>query len=720
MSDGETKGEMSLAAATDILETSPDERDAESVSTAEVERALLTVVRRGGREAKDLSGATLPDLDLSHQVLRGVDTAPLDLSGATVGAIDLTNATVRVPVILDDADVGTVTLDDTTFEHDTTANGATIDGFVAHETTFRGNAEFEAATLTDRFDCREATFEDNVYFDGATFEASAAFSAASFYGASNRLGDNTRFREATFRGEADFRQADFEFTRFDDATFEAEAIFEEATFEGDAAFTGTVFEARADFDETRCDGDISFDDVTFGAQADFRGVAYRGGARNLEDDATFEGSNFEGEADFEKSVFRYTNFDAATFASLAHFQECVWNDDAHFRNTSFEGTADFDEARFGGDADFTGSEFGVDCVFRGAEFQGRDNHLDTAATFVDVSFAGDADFDNAVFEAATFTDVVFDGLLDFRKAVFENDFAFEMIPRTNEAYVNFTEASLRTGRIVQPADNWVRYDLTRASIGAVELDAERSADRQELLDYFRFCETEFDAYDEYDFDFSDHTDYLDRNRYVLHEFDSSWADHDPAVPMVPAVVERTYLKAKTAASGVGNRQAAGEFRVKRQQFARRKYWDIVGDATEDAGTRLRNAARALENLFLGITCGHGLRLSRIAVVFALFPVLPALLYTYGGLLPGLSPELFATTGVIEERTVATAGEILSDTGIRAFYANLSFSYITFLTIGYGNASPQGGIANLLAAGSVYVSVILSGLVLYALIKRSEV
>jgi hypothetical protein len=52
--------------------------------------------------------------------------------------------------------------------------------------------------------------------------------------------------------------------------------------------------------------------------------------------------------------------------------------------------------------------------------------------------------------------------------------------------------------------------------------------------------------------------------------------------------------------------------------------------------------------------------------------------------------------------------------------NIYFSYITFLTIGYGGIGPEGIAARFTAAGLVYMNVILAGLFLYALIKRSEV
>jgi len=106
-----------------------------------------------------------------------------------------------------------------------------------------------------------------------------------------------------------------------------------------------------------------------------------------------------------------------------------------------------------------------------------------------------------------------------------------------------------------------------------------------------------------------------------------------------------------------------------------------------------------------------MRLVRIIAVFLLFPMLPALLYTFGG-------PMFTTTA--ENSQLASFGALTTASGQAILYENIHFSYITFLTIGYGNIGPSGALARMLAGIEVYVSVILSGLVLYGLIKRSEI
>jgi hypothetical protein len=195
---------------------------------------------------------------------------------------------------------------------------------------------------------------------------------------------------------------------------------------------------------------------------------------------------------------------------------------------------------------------------------------------------------------------------------------------------------------------------------------------------------------------------------VLHEFDTGTASYELDEEMTPETIEKTYLKAKQSASDQSQLKAAGEFRVRRQQAARDKFNGIAIDPRESLGTRIQNALRSIENSFLGITCGYGLRLYRITAVFVIFPIISAFIFTFGG-------RLFKTgAGQIPLTELFTAS------GVETFFINVYFSYITFLTIGYGNIAPQGMGARLLAAILVYMNVILAGLFLYALIKRSEV
>lgn len=713
MTDASAEAETAdaVAAARDVLAMSPAERREAGIDERDVNDALLTVANHGDREDKALGAVTLPGIDLDYALVDGADRHPLDLTGATVeGPISAVHADVRVPVLLDEARIESLTLDEARFGGEFSLEDATVAGEVsAFETRFDGDAEFAGTTFEGGFDADEAVFDDDATFDDATFEGQVRARGAEFHGRSNLLDDNVSFRRAAFGTTVEFEEAEFDFCHFEGATFAAEANFQEARFDGDADFTGATFEALADFDETDFVEDATFEDVRFRGRADFRGGEFHGGARVLEDDLTFAGATFEAEADFRRALFRYVNFEGTTFEAAARFEEAAFRADADFGDAEFVAEADFDEARFGEDADFTGVHFRDRAVFRGAEFSGGANHLEDDARFVDAHFDRDADFEAAIFSSGNFEGTVFHGVANFRASHFEDRVDFKALEMDGDAVVDFSGATVKGGRIVQPADDWVHYDLTRASLGNVDLEAERKHDHEQLLDYFRFCETQFDEFDGNEFDFSHHVDYLDRNDWVLHTFDDRvGVDHEFPVEMTPEVIEATYLKAKNSASAAGNKKAAGEFRVKRQQYARRKNLAVVRDPEAGLATRGRNLARATENAFLGITCGHGMRLLRIATVFLVTPLFVAGLYAFGG------PSFRTSAGQI-----TSLDQLLTAEGQSILYENIHFSYISYTTIGYGNIGPEGALARMLAGTEAYLSAILAALVVYALVKRSE-
>jgi len=697
------------AAAAELLHLTPAERAERGVSDDDVRAAFLTVVREGDAAAKDLRGVELPAIDLDRLTVEGADRHPIDLRGATVASLSARFATIRLPIRLGDATVGDVTFDEAHVEEAVLADSVTVTGdFEAFEAEFAGDVEFEDATFEGRFDVDESTFANDVTFDGATFEGVVEARAAEFYGDSNLLDDNTSFTDASFGDLADFRQTEFGFTHFERATFAGEANFQEASFDGDAEFDEAVFEGFADFDEARFDGDTGFADVTFAGDADFRGAAFSGRERALDEDVTFAGSTFAGDADFRHARFRFVTFAEVAFGGIAHFQEAEFDADAEFRGASFDAEADFDEARFREDADFSAAEFAARAVFRGAEFTGGANFLEDDLTFEGAYFGADADFHNAEITSANFVDTAFGGEIDFSGTHFSDRIDFEASQVEGDAWVDFTRAKIVSGRIAQPAEDWVRYDLTLASLGDVELVAATDEDHRRLLDFFRFCRTEFTEFDGHEFDFSAHREYLDRNAWAIHEFhEPPDGDPDYELAMTPQVIETTYLKAKQSAAAVGDMKVAGEFRVKRQQYSRAENVTVVRDSTAPLWTRIKNLGRATENWFLGVTCGHGMRPIRIGFAFVLAPLLYVPFYAFGG-----GPFRTAAGQI-------SVGEALTPEGLATLFDVARFSYISYTTIGYGFLGPEGRGAEVFAASEAYLSVVLSALLVYALVKRSE-
>jgi len=684
----------------------PDERAAADISTANLTESLIGKLKDNTESTRAFIGAHLPRLDLDYIDIESDDQHPVDLRHTTIpGGISVLHGRFEEQLDLRHSTVGGLVADNCTFENGVLCTGTrftdTVDCFEA--TVTGDDTEFTEAVFTRQAIFDEVEFANDVSFTDAVFNAEASFEGTQFYGRSNETGDNTTFSGAIFDGDVSFLYATFEYIEFKDVSFDGDANFEKVTASGTVVFTGSTFAGVADFDEVTFGRDVLFDDTHFDQKASFRGVECRGGTALLVDDASFAGAVFSDHVTFKRGRFGYSNFTDAEFVDDAVFKRSEFTDDVLFDDVRFNGGADFDEVLFDGDSTFTNAVFAGTATFRGAIFNGGTNHIEDDAVFREATFVGAVDFSDVTCTSAEFTEVAFKQSADFTDAEFTDSLRLKAMSFGDDTYLNFTEATISEGRIVQPKNGWVRFDLTRSTVGDVELSAENPTDERELLDYARFCDTTFEG-----FTFSHHTDYLDRNDWNLHSFDDGTCPYEFAVEMTPDVVEKTYLRAKNSASAQSNVKAAGEFRVKRQQHARRKFFEIAADSSEPLLTRGQNAFRGIENLFLGISCGYGLRLYRITTVFALFPLFAGLLFALGG-----SPF---ETGAGQ----LAASELATSDGLRTLGLNLYFSYITFLTVGYGNIGPIGPGARFVSAFLVYMNVILAGLFLYALIKRSEI
>jgi uncharacterized protein YjbI with pentapeptide repeats len=711
MADAEsTDGDSHPAVDTSVLHLSPSERAERGIGADDVREALLAVARHGDADEKDLRGITLPALSLDRLRIDADDRHPLDLRGATIEELSAANARLGVPIRLDDAEIGGVSLDGATVAEPIHADGATFEGTLsAFDATFQDQFEAEEATFRDAVELDEAVFHQDVTFDDATFGGTVSARAGEFYGDSNLFDDNTSFTGATFRAPATFQQTTFGAVHFEEVSFDEQVSFQAVAFDGDVEFTDARFGATADFDEITVDEDIAFDDVQFDGAAQFRGAVFAGGQRTLEDDTTFARTVFGDDASFEAATFRFVTFEDAVFHGRSVFREATFDDDARFDRVAFHGEAVFEEVRFRADGRFADAVFHDRCEFRGTSFAGGANRVEADAGFAGVRFETDAGFQAVSARTADFTRTAFGGEIDFTDGEFTEFVEFAPRGIDTDAYVDFTGAKLRSGEIHQPDEEWVRYDLTRASLGDVALIADGAGDERDLLDYFRFCRTEFTEFDGHDFDFGAHRGYLERNDWAIHTFDEPpTGEVEYAVEMTPETTATTYLKAKQAARADGETKIAGEFRVKRQQFTRKESLQVVRDGSADLLTRVKNAGRAAENALLGLTCGYGVRPIRIAAAFLVSPLVFVPLYAFGG------PAFATSAGQLDSLgSLATAG------GRATFFELVHFSYISYTTIGYGNIGPTGALARLLAAAEAYLSVVLSALFVYALVKRSE-
>jgi hypothetical protein len=689
-----------------VFHMTPEERRHHDITPQDIHATLLSELEAEANDKKEFIGAHIPYLDLDYIDVETDNQYPLDFRHTTIkNGISAAHARFEERVDLRNSTVGGLHAPNCEFEDGLLASKAVFTDVVTlSETVFNGDTvDFTDTTFEQSLVCEEITVAVDLFFEHAEFNGRVSFDGAWFAEQASTIDDNTIFNHAIFHDIASFKHTSFYYTAFQDVTFYDMTTFEQATANGTIRLNGSTFHAAADFDELHCEEDISFGDVVFHGKAFFRGVSVIGGADVLADDFSLANTRFNAETTFERGTFGFTNAEDAKFNACVNFERSTFSDDADFVNTTFADTADFDEVIFDGDVAFTNTTFDADAVFRGAEFNGGTNYIESDAVFNNVTFTQKADFSDTDIVSIEFNRTEFQSDVDFTDAEITETFIIENPVFVDDPYLDFTDATIEEGTIMQPDRGWGHFDFTQATVGDVLLTAADQVDRRELLDYFRFCDTTFDT-----FDFSQHLEYLDRNNWVLHTFAHPETEFTPALELTPARIEKTYLKAKSSASAQSNIKAAGEFRVKRQQYARRKFTQIAADSAEPIRTRIRNGLRTAENLFLEFSCGYGLRLYRITTVFILVPLIAAILFTFAG-------PLFETSA-----GQASLSQALNATGTRTLLLNVYFSYITFLTIGYGGIGPLGLGARFLAAILVYLNVILAGLFIYSLIKRSEI
>jgi uncharacterized protein YjbI with pentapeptide repeats len=680
-------------------------REAAGLRPDEVRNRFETAVESGEEADNDLVGADLPHLVLDYRVIEGADRHPVDLRGATIEGLDFTHSTVRLPLHLQGAEVGTLTLDNAELEKALLLSGGSVESVDAFEATVEGDATFDEVTLAEQARFVETTFGDDVSFAGATFETVADFQGATIAGGAALLGNNASFAGATFTEDAHLDHATFEGVTFAGATFAGEAGFEETTFEGDVDFEDARFDGAADFDEVSFLGDATFDHAAFAEEAVFRGVDVQGGADVLEEDFSFDDVTFEGPANFRKATFTFVDFEGIEVAERAMFEEATFGRDAIFQGATFRDEADFDETRFEGDADFTAARFEGLAVFRGAEFTGEANYLEDNVCFDRASFGGDAEFDSCGFIAASFVGTTFAGVADFEGSTFGDSIEFAAEAAEGDAYVDLTGAHLAAGRIAQPADHWIRYDLTRATLGEVRLTAE--VGDADLLDYVRICDTSFDG-----FDFTAHREHFERAGWTLHGYAPHDGDVEYALELSPTVLETTYLRAADAAKAQGARDAAVEFSIKKAYWRRQKNLEYIRSGRAPPSVRLGKVGNVVGNFAWHQVCGYGYRLWRVLATSLLVILLWGFLYAFLS-----DPRTGADATGTTMEGLTSVSQLATADGLLILGQHVYFSLITFTTVGYGDVNPLGPTARFLAATEGALGVLLASLVVFVLGRR---
>lgn len=510
------------------------------------------------RDPSDVTDANVTERFLES--VKSDDPRRRQFIGAQVDTLDLRYTRVEPPtndpIVLAFADVDTVRLEEATLGPHIDVTGASI-GYVDAE-----GVEF----LGDLY-CRGTTFRDNCLFQGATFAGDAYFRAASFDAP-------VSFWDADVNGTAYFRQT---------------------TFEDEVEFWNTTFDGIVSFREAHLGAGGTFEQATFGSATILE-------ALRVDERTTFEGARFGSELTAGAlTATAPISFVGARFAARCDFTDGVVE---HL---------DFSECRFESSVDFNQLQVDTALVCRDATLDHRVNCRSVrcgAVRFSGASCRSSVDFD----------DVTIEGEFDLSHVEFHDTLTLAPSRANGDRLVNLTEARVTDGRLAQPDEGAVLYDLTGAHIGDVTLTAAENP-----FGYARIAETSFA-----DFDFSKYRDDL-RPAWDLHtvaisnvgshggsglvqlDLDRLQGDHPDPESRPPGDLETTYLKAKNGAETVGDNTAAAEFFRKEMIYRRKQHAEVLTDADEPASARMRAAGRWVANLLLDVTAGYGERPWRVIV-----------------------------------------------------------------------------------------------------------
>jgi hypothetical protein len=134
--------------------------------------------------------------------------------------------------------------------------------------------------------------------------------------------------------------------------------FQGSTFNGSADFTKAVFTGGADFWQAKFNDEVKFSKAVFGHKARFVRTTF-----SMK--ANFLMTNFLGTTDFREAIFKANSiFNDAIFSGKTNFNKVFFRNNANFYNASFKNTANFRNVKFSSFADFSNSIFDQKFILR--------------------------------------------------------------------------------------------------------------------------------------------------------------------------------------------------------------------------------------------------------------------------------------------------------------------------------------------------------------------
>ena len=259
-----------------------------------------------------------------------------------------------------------------------------------------------------------------------------------------------------------------------------------ATVEGNMEFTGATIHAGAQLDEAHIGGRLELDAAYNRRESEFEPAVISEGLTASEaivgDDTILNAVTVSGYLDFKRAEIE----GALELRSRVSASVDAENDIGVISEApAIEGNAKFTEATI--EEGLTLQEATVGGTTRADEATVKGNAVVSSTTLEDGVTLSEARFESGL----TLTGTSIGGVTDFTDSTFEH---LELAPAlTHSAWqvVDLTESDITEGRLGQPEDGRVFYDVTEATIGEVTVQASDDTPYR----FVRFRNTEFDGFD---------------------------------------------------------------------------------------------------------------------------------------------------------------------------------------------------------------------------------
>ena len=706
-----------------------DSTPQENVESEEIQSEFMSAIHKEGSHNKEFVGASFSDLNLAGKTVECPDQFPIKIVHSQIDTLALSNTEFKQSLTIDNSEIS-----------EASANNA----------KFRSKSDFSVVnTVVERTaDFSNCQFA-RIYFNQSIFNGETMFNHSAF--------EEAHFFGSVFQSDINFSwsvcSGRFHITQCD---IEADIYLQNCQFEKDSRFMNSVFNGNVSFYNSQFRS-ATFSDALFNECVDFSHT-------NFEKIVSF--------APNEKTRLTEAQFQRVDFEDDVIFKDVDFDQSTDFQGAEFDGAAIFNNSTFGGEVDFSQTRFHGQLEMANVDFLGEficvSAHVEQNGIFDESTFRSGSSFESSNFDTLYFHSTTFHVGPEFDRTDI-GGIRLQLEPVDNQILVSMVHSEIEFGEIHHPEEHYALFDLTRATLGEIELYGDFDGN---VFDPLQINETTFDGFDfnryrrdleELDWDFDSakvDEKKLEKRAQSTEEllessgnstsignfsiFERQEGTH-PDMSRPNEFLETTYLKAKNGAKRVGDSKSTSEFFLKEMKHRRHRYKSEVYSAFPlvsvienprlisdlgklrhyphrpiDAG---RSASRWVTNCILGVSSGYGERL-RYIIAWSFTIILLGMLFYPSAWFGGLEEtDSSGSTIHIYDRTISE--NLLSpfhypqlvERLFDIWQNSLYFSAVTFTTIGANSYQLDSFVAKLFFAFESFSGAFLIALFVYSLGKQ---